>query len=126
MTKGSTNEGILQTGGTINADQIAVGQNARAIRCLSQAKETLERAGLKEIEDRLVHLVQVLEDHTSSLSNRDEIINSTETLARELAEVKPNKLTLISLLEGIAGRVNSVTVVATAIEALKSAIASLM
>ena len=43
------NEGIYITGGTINADQIAVGRKARAIKIGSSADEVLEQKGLQEI-----------------------------------------------------------------------------
>ncbi len=36
------NEGLIQTGGTIQADQMAVGHNAQAIRYSTEAAQTLE------------------------------------------------------------------------------------
>lgn len=126
MTKSWENEGLIQTGGKIEADQIAVGHNARAIRYLSEATETLEQAGLLEIQTMLAHLIRVLEEHAGSLPNRDEIISSAEIVTKELSKEKPNKLTVTSVLEGIAGSAKSVTVIATAAQALRSAITTLL
>lgn len=126
MTKNYRNDGIIQTGGKIEADQIAVGHNARAIRYLAQANERLEEAGLLEVQAKLVDLVQILEEHAGSLANGDELLSSAEMVTKELSNEKPSKLTLTSLLEGIACNVQSVTVIATAVEALKNTITTFL
>ncbi|HLX59102.1 MAG TPA: hypothetical protein VKR83_18945 [Ktedonobacteraceae bacterium] len=120
------NEGIYITGGAINADQIAVGRNARAMKIVSSANEALERKGLQEIRDRLDELVNALTTHADALENPDELLDSAEVVAEELSKEKPNKFTLTSILSGIASSVQSVATIAAAAEALKHAITIFM
>jgi hypothetical protein len=119
MDTNRPNEGLIITGGTINADQIAVGKYAQAIKT---ANEALTQKGMQEIQVRLDELVQALNNHSDALVNPDEVRDSTAVVAKELSKEKPNKLTLIAVLNGIASSVQSVTAIAVAVEALKNAI----
>ncbi len=120
------NEGINISGGTIKADQLAVGRNARATKIVSSAGEVLDQKGLQEIRDKLDELVNALTTHADALENPDEVLDSTEVVAQELSKDKPNKLTLTAVLSGIASSVQSVAAIATAAEALKHAITLFM
>lgn len=119
MDTNRPNEGLIITGGTINADQIAVGKYAQAIKT---ANEALTQKGMQEIRVRLDELVQALNNHADALVNPDEVRDSTEMVAKELSKEKPNKLTLGAVLNGIALSVQSVTAITVAVEALKNAI----
>lgn len=114
------------TGGTINAEQIAAGRQARAIKIVSSADQALEQKGLQEIREKLDELVNALTTHAEALENPDEVLDSTEAVAEELSKDRPNKLTLTAILSAIASSVQSVAVVATAVDALKHAITSFM
>lgn len=120
------NEGIYMTGGTINAEQLAVGRKARAMKIVSSADQALEQKGLQEIREKLDELVNILTEHADALENPDEVLDSTEVVAEELSKDKPNKLTLTAILSGIASSVQSVAVLASAVDALKHAITSFM
>lgn len=120
------NEGIYMTGGTINAEQIAVGRKARATKIVSSANQALEQKGLQEVRDKLDELVNALTTHADALDNPDEVLDSAEVVAEELSKDKPNKLTLTAILSGIASSVQSVTAIATAVDALKHAITLFM
>ncbi len=120
------NEGIYMTGGTINAEQIAVGRKARATKIVSSANQALEQKGLQEVRDNLDELVNALTTHADALDNPDEVLDSAEVVADELSKDKPNKLTLTAILGGIASSVQSVAAIATAVDALKHAITLLM
>ena len=122
MDRNVPNEGLIITGGTINADQVAVGKYARAIK---NANEALAQKGMQEIQVRLDELVQALNNHASALENPDEVRDSTEVVAKELSKDKPNKLTITAVLNGIASSVQSVTAIAVAVEALKNVIGML-
>jgi len=119
VSKRNPNEGLIITGGSINADQIAVGKYAQTIKT---ANEALTQKGMQEIQVRFDELVQALNDHSDALVNPDEVRDSTAVVAKELSKEKPNKLTLIAVLNGIASSVQSVTAIAVAVEALKNAI----
>ena len=120
------NEGIYMTGGTINAEQLAVGRKARAVKIVSLADQALDRKGLQDIREKLDELVNILTAHADALDNPDEVLDSTEAVAAELSKDKPNKLTLTAILSGLASSVQSVAAVATAVEALKHAITTFM
>ncbi len=120
------NEGIYMTGGTINAEQIAVGRKARATKIVSSANQALEQKGLQEVRDKLDELVNALTTHADALDNPDEVLDSAEVVAEELSKDKPNKLTLTAILGGIASSVQSVAAIATAVDALKHAITLFM
>jgi hypothetical protein len=122
MDTNMSNEGVIITNGKIIADQIAVGRNARAIK---NANEALTQKSMQEIQSRLDELVQALNNHASALEDPEEVRDSTEVVAKELAKDKPNKLTIKAVLDGIASRVQSVTAIAVAVEALKNAIGML-
>ena len=120
------NEGIYMTGGTINAEQIAVGRKARATKIVSSANQALEQKGLQEVRDKLDELVNALTTHADALDNPDEVLDSAEVVAEELSKDKPNKLTLTAILSGIASSAQSVAAIATAVDALKHAITLFM
>lgn len=122
MDKGYRNEGIYITGGSFQADQVTVGRNAQATKILNTANEQLEQKGLTEVRDRLDELLKAVTANAGSLNNPDEVLDSTEVVAKELAKDEPNKLTIVGVLNGIADSVRSVASVATAADALGKAV----
>ena len=123
MDRNLSNEGIININGKITAKQIAVGPNARAIQNTNKASA---QDPMQEIRARLDELMQALDDHANALENPEEVRDSTEAVAEELSKDKPNKLTITSVLNGIASSVQSVTAIAVAAEALKNAIGTLL
>ena len=109
-------------GGSLQADQLAVGRRAQAIKTVNTANETLEQKGLTEVRDRLDELLNAVNAHAGSLDNPNEVLDSTEVVAKELAKDEPNKLTITGVLNGIADSVKSVASVATAADALGKAV----
>jgi hypothetical protein len=123
MNRNLSNEGIININGKITAKQIAVGKNARAIQNTNKASA---QDAMQQIQTRLDELMQALDDHSDALENPEEVRDSTKAVAEELSKDKPNKLTITSVLNGIASSVQSVTTIAVAVEALKNAIGKLM
>jgi hypothetical protein len=115
------NEGILMSGGRIDAGALAVGRNAQATNVVEAAGRTLRERGQPEIADRLAELVRLLEAHAPQLDNADELQATTEVVAAELAKEKPNKITVTGLLRGLADGVRSVAGLTTAVQALAQA-----
>lgn len=122
MDKGFRNEGIHVTGGSFKADQVAVGRNAHATKILNTANEALEQKGLTEVRDRLDELLKAVTVNADSLTNPDEVLDSTEVVATELAKDEPNKLTIMGVLNGITDSVRSVASIATAADSLGKAV----
>jgi hypothetical protein len=127
VSQPTNNSGAYITGGTISGGAISFGAHSQAINnTFAAAAEVLDRKGLQEIRDRLQELEAAIQAHSSSLADHEEVVDSTKTVAEELAKEKPNKSKITSLLSGIAQQVQSVTVVATAVESLKGAIGTLL
>ena len=117
------NEGIVVSGGTIQAGALAVGRRARASQVVQDAGRSLAERGQSEVAERLEQLLRELEAHAAQLSNADEVRESTELLARELAKPAPNRTTVSGVLGGIVDSVKSVAGLAGAAQALAQAIA---
>jgi hypothetical protein len=119
------NEGISMSGGRIDAAALAVGRKARAINPTAAAQHALEERGHHEIANRLAALMHLLETHAAQLDNPDELKTTTETIAAELTNDKPNRITVTGLLNGLADGVRSVTSLTTAVDALAKAATAL-
>lgn len=117
------NEGMIVSGGSVKANQIAVGRNA-SIK-VAYAGRSLEAKGLREVKDKLDELLVAVSAHTGPGPQREELMRSTEVVATELSKQKPNKLTITSILDGIASSVKSVTSIVSASEALKAVVSAL-
>jgi hypothetical protein len=115
------NEGIHMTGGRIDAGALAVGSGARATNITTAAEQTLADQGHAELAARLAEVVRLLETHAASLDHPDEVKEATETIATELTKPKPNRITLMGLLNALATGVRPVADLATAVEALTRA-----
>jgi hypothetical protein len=112
------NEGVIVTGGRIEAGALAVGRGAHASQAVHRAAADLAERGRTEVADRLEALIRELEQHAGRLDNADELKESTEVVARELAKDEPNRTTVTGVLAGITAGVQSITSVAAAAQAL--------
>lgn len=121
----ATNEGIHMTGGRIDAGALAVGSNARATNITSAAEQALSDRGHAEIAARLGEVVRLLETHAARLDNAEEVKETTETIATELTKPKPNRITVMGLLNALASGVRPVADLATAVEGLTRAATAL-
>jgi len=122
-SRDSGNEGIVVYGGSVTAKQIAVGRNAN-IKVV-EAGRSLEAKGLREVKDKLDALLAAVSAHAGPAPEREQLMHTTEAVATELAKEKPNKLTITSILDGIASSVKSVTSIVSASEALKAVVTAL-
>ena len=112
------NQGIVQTGGSIHAQNLAVGVGARAYTVATE----LRTRGQDEVAERLEQLVQQLEAHGDQVPDIEDVRGATRTVADELAKERPNKTTVTGVLSGIADSVRSITGLATAANALLAAV----
>jgi hypothetical protein len=112
------NEGVIVGGGRIEAGALAVGRGARASQVVHRAAADLAERGRTDVAERLEALIRELEQHAARLDNADELKESTEVVARELAKDEPNRTTVTGVLAGITAGVQSVASVAAAAQAL--------
>jgi len=80
---------------------------------------------MQQVLLRMEELLQLLATQGHLLPNSDEVLHSAQTVKEELSKEKPSKLTLKSVLHGIADSVKSVSTIATAVEALRVAVGAL-
>ena len=81
---------------------------------------------MKEVQKQLELLLQSLAEHGNQIPNRAEVTEAAQSVKEELTKEKPNRLTLKSLLGGIADSVKSVSGIAIAVEGLKAAVIALL
>lgn len=120
------NEGIIVTGGSISAGNLAVGRQATIIAAAQEASATLESRGQSELAEKLSAMIDALGQHASALDNASTMLNSALQVADELKKEKPNKLGVLSILSKLADGARSATGLALAIEALKEAVVHLV
>ena len=119
-------EGIVITGGTINADVLAVGRGAQAIKNVAASADDLEAGGHGEVATRLRELIEAVKAHADELDAPDKPARSTEMVAQELTSPQPNKLTVRAVLDNLLQATGSVTAVAKAVGALQLAVGALL
>lgn len=120
------NDGILVTGGTINSQQIAVGQNATATYTTYNHASQLKENGHEELASSLSALMASLEAHSNQIKDYEEVAQAVHMIAEETKKDKPNKLTLKSLLQSVKESVNSVADIAIKLGLLQKAIGLLI
>jgi hypothetical protein len=121
------NEGVIISGhANVKGEVLAMGSGASAQKIVNRAGEALPSKDVQELRSRIDDLKAVVSAHQGSLENREDVESSVKSVADELEKEKPNKLTVTSLLTGIASAVKSVTGIATAAEALKAVVIRLL
>jgi|tagenome__1003787_1003787.scaffolds.fasta_scaffold20003807_2 hypothetical protein len=126
MSSGERNQGIIVTGGTLQADVLAVGPGARAIKNVRATADALATSGREELAERLRALTNAIEAHAGDLDQPAEIAQSAEVVAKELEQPEPNRLTIQAVLGGISQAAGSVVAVAQAAGALGAAIGAIL
>lgn len=112
-----------QTGGTINAQALAVGDHASAV--VHHATMGLQREGRDQILESLTRVVEALDAHGASLPDHEMASGLVERIATETAKPKPDKLSLKSFLATLAEEVSSVSVIAKTVAGLSTAVLAL-
>ena len=119
---GDTNRGFIVSGGTIKADQIVGGENAKGYK-YEGSKES--QAELQHIYAKLDELEKAIQRHGAELQRPDDLMNAAKAVKAELASEKPNKITVTAILSGIAESVRSIASIASLAETLKTAVGGL-
>jgi hypothetical protein len=126
VSKSSHNEGLIQSGGTINVGgSLAVGSHAVAHSETSAVKASLDERGLKKISEHLDALVQAISQHVPDSSNREQLHSYTREMKQELQQTTPDKSKLSATLEKLASGAKSFTSILGLVEGLKSLITSI-
>jgi hypothetical protein len=110
-------------GGTINADAVAIGAQARAE--VVRTGEVLRGQDRDELADRLAALERAVETHRDRLPDPESVLEAIATLAEALRAEPPNRVTVRGLLTGIADHVRAVGGLVDATRALGEAVSRL-
>jgi hypothetical protein len=112
------NEGIVVSGGRLEAGALAVGRGARAQQAPVEA--------VPELTELLRRLTRAIEQHAAELPHAPELLAATETVAREVARPQPNRLTVRALLAGIAEAAGGIAGITTAVTAIGAALGAVL
>lgn len=120
------NEGIIITGGSFTAEQVATGQNAQAIKTVYTIADELRNTNKEQVAVALEDLLKAIQAHSDSITDEPEVVQAVQQIAEEVKKEKPSKLTLKSLLDGIKQVVEPLTDVVQKVVTLRGAIALLL
>lgn len=118
----SGNEGIYISGGSLNADQVAVGKGSMAIKNIYGSVQSLEDSGKQDVAKAVRDLITALEQHSDQIKDKQEIIEAIQHVAEEADKESPSKVSLKGILSGIKNVVEPITEVAQKVTALRVAI----
>jgi hypothetical protein len=115
------NEGVIVNGGSFNATNAAIGRNSQVNQIQLGGADAMNQA-----QKQMDLVLRLLQEHAALVPNHEEVTEAAQSVKNEITKEKPNRLTLKSLLEGIASSVKSVSTLAVAVEALKTAVSVLV
>lgn len=111
------NSGIVVTGGSLKAEQIVVGDGATmAIQTTTQ--DLTQAKALSELASRVDELITLMRHDPSCISAG--VDSAAETIRKELAEPKPNKLVVTSMLDSISKHASSVNTITTCLDGIRN------
>jgi hypothetical protein len=114
------NEGVVVSGGSFQADTMAVGRKA-------SVTVGVPAAGVDpELFRRLEEFLELMDRYAAALPDAPSVRSTTEVLQQEIAKAKPNRITIRGLLAGLTDAVSSVAPLLTAVEAIKTTLATLL
>lgn len=119
----SNNDGIIISGGSFNAEQVAVGQGAQAIKTTYNLARELENDSQQELAQAIKELLQALEAHQPDIDDYDEVSQAVQQITEEVQKEQPSKLTLKALLNGVKESVGSIVEIVEKVSLLQKAIA---
>jgi hypothetical protein len=114
------NYGIRISGGHVSAGAMAAGEGATAtnISAVSAGSLADARAGMAQ-------LLELLHANSERLERPDEAIAVAELADRELAKEKPDKTSVLRLLELIASGAKSIASIGGAVTAVQQAVSAI-
>jgi uncharacterized protein YqeY len=117
------NEGIIVSGGSFSAGQVAVGKGAQAIQTTYNLANEFQSEGKEDLAEAITDLLTSLETHQLQIANYDEVSQVVQQIAEEVKKEQPSKLTLKGLLNAVKESVSSVVEIAEKVGLLQKAIA---
>jgi len=120
------NKGIILNGGSLNAEQIVIGDHVRAIKNTYNLASQLQESGKGEVALAITELLNALESHSGKINDRDEVTQAVEQVAEEVKKEKPNKFTLKGLLSSLKDSLGSIVEISEKVTALQKVVALML
>lgn len=120
------NEGIVVSGGSFQAEQVAVGRNAQAIQHTYNLTKQLTDVGKDEIAEAIHQLLEAIEAQNCETSLEKESVQTVQKITEEVQKEEPNKFTLKGMLSSLQETLGSITEIASKLNILKKAIALML
>jgi hypothetical protein len=116
------NKGFIVNGGTVNANNIAVGSHAS----ISKINEVCGKQdpNINDLKQVMAELNKVIDENKEHLDKN--VVASADLVSNEINSDKPNKLLIDSVLDGISSASERVLPLVGAIKSVKSLIAVLL
>lgn len=116
------NFGISITGGNVTAGAMAAGAHAKARNVAAPPSDDLA-----SMRAELAQLIELLSTQPPDmLPDADRLVETAERAKEELARERPNRHTVLGLLDGLARSVSSVATLATAVQSLQHVAAAIL
>jgi hypothetical protein len=112
------NNGIIVSGGTLNADVVAVGPGANAGKVVGVDSRTTVVARLDE-------LLRALGSHDAGSPERAAAVTAASSLKVEVAKERPDHKKVSTFLAQLVAAASSISAVAGAVQGIQQAIAHL-
>jgi hypothetical protein len=116
------NEGIIVSGGTFSAGQVAVGKGAQAVQTTYNLASEFQAEGKTDLAQAMTALLTALEAHRPQIADYDEVSQAVQQIAEEVKKETPSKLTLKGLLSAVKESVGSVVEIVEKVGLLQKAI----
>jgi DNA repair exonuclease SbcCD ATPase subunit len=126
MASSDGNKGIIQSGGTINVNALALGDQASAHSHGSHATFSSHEHLLQDLATKLQALTQAISQHAESPQQREELDRHASEIREELGKQKPDKSRLTAILERIASVGKSIVPIVELAAKLKSIIVAFL
>jgi hypothetical protein len=126
MDSKTRNGGIIVYGGTINSDQIAVGNSASVHKNITSQHYNTESMASSELIVQLNDLVSIIKSQVHNIECSKELLAASKELQEELSKPKHSKITITELLSSIASNCGSLTKIASVAIDLKNVISTLL
>ena len=116
------NSGINQFGGSIHADLIAVGSQARAIKTVNASVDQLRDRGEKELASAIENLLNTINKHGTQLPDSTSVLALTEKISESVVHREPDRVNLKSWINLIVEETKSIAQIGNAAISLKDLI----
>jgi hypothetical protein len=120
----STNEGLIQHGGSINAQALAIGPKASASVTGTTSTETSDDIGV--LREQVEELIRILRSHAGSTEVAPAAIENATEIARGLDRPHPDKKALLETLGNLGSTFKGLSAISEIVRLITDGIKHLL